>query len=40
MSAREFGLDYFQLYDIENPQLVQESVTLKGQFDKGPERGG
>ena len=39
MSAREFGLDYFQLYDIENPQLVQESVTLKGQFDKEPERG-
>jgi hypothetical protein len=40
MNAKEFKLDYFQFYDIENPRDVSgfsQSVMLKGQFDEEPE---
>lgn len=34
MSTREFRLDHFLIYGLENQQLVKESVTLEGQFDE------
>jgi hypothetical protein len=40
MNAKDFELDYFQLYDIENPEDISRyspSVRLKGQFDEEPE---
>jgi hypothetical protein len=40
MNAKEFQLDYFQIYDLEVPKDVREfspSVMLKGQFDQEPE---
>ena len=37
MTAKELKLDYFKVYDVENPSL-QEKVALQGQFDKLAER--
>lgn len=44
MNAIEFRLDYFQLYNLEQPvnlasrPLAARTAELKGQFDKVPER--
>lgn len=38
MNAQDLRLDYFLLYEVAR-QSVRESVALKGQFDKEPERG-
>ncbi|MFZ2070070.1 MAG: hypothetical protein WAV32_00365 [Halobacteriota archaeon] len=40
MNAKEFQLDYFQIYDLEVPKDVRElspPVMLKGQFDQESE---
>jgi hypothetical protein len=37
MNAKDFKLDYFQFYDIENPKDIRELsplIRLRGQFDK------
>lgn len=44
MNAKDFGLDYFQIYGLENPvnltlrRLSLRTALLRGQFDEEPEK--